>query len=298
VVQFTISLSVLNPQRAEALRNPPLCSPQNVTLPPFSTTWLSDAKAYIFNAETEQGSSHFDFATKGNQFEYIFFKNNATFASDYRLLVADENSHITVSGVSTTDTQIQVTTTTGSASKFRWAPFGTNTASFQLQADYGVGGTTSASPYTSTSIACIEFASNDVTVSSSFYGTVSRVFPYNQEQSFLGTQGTFALCAKYCTSTTQTQTVNLQALGLTDAQLRATALPISGTVTTGGLTDAQLRATPLPISGTVTTSGGTTSTAPTTVLLNKTQIEKGIALFITCVIAGWFVLGFKVRFKK
>ncbi|MEI7632539.1 MAG: hypothetical protein WCJ60_04445, partial [bacterium] len=82
------------------------------------------------------------------------------------------------------------------------------------------------------------------------------------------------------------------------AQLRATALPISGTVTTGGLTDAQLRATPLPISGTVTTSGGTTSTAPTTVLLNKTQIEKGIALFITCVIAGWFVLGFKVRFKK
>ena len=41
--------------------------------------------------------------------------------------------------------------------------------------------------------------------------------------------------------------------GLTDTQLRATALPISGTVSTGGLTDTQIRATPLPISGTVST---------------------------------------------
>jgi hypothetical protein len=39
---------------------------------------------------------------------------------------------------------------------------------------------------------------------------------------------------------------------LTDTELRATPVPISGTVATGALTDAQLRATPVPISGTVT----------------------------------------------
>lgn len=38
--------------------------------------------------------------------------------------------------------------------------------------------------------------------------------------------------------------------GLTDAQLRATAVPVSGPVT-----DTQLRATPVPVSGTVTASG-------------------------------------------
>jgi len=37
---------------------------------------------------------------------------------------------------------------------------------------------------------------------------------------------------------------------LTDTQLRATAVPISGSVTTGGLTDTQLRATAVPVSGT------------------------------------------------
>lgn len=42
---------------------------------------------------------------------------------------------------------------------------------------------------------------------------------------------------------------------LTDAELRATPVPISGTVTTSGLTDAQLRATPVPVSGTVTATG-------------------------------------------
>jgi hypothetical protein len=35
---------------------------------------------------------------------------------------------------------------------------------------------------------------------------------------------------------------------LTDTQLRATPVPVSGTVTTGGLTDAQLRATAVPVS--------------------------------------------------
>lgn len=44
---------------------------------------------------------------------------------------------------------------------------------------------------------------------------------------------------------------------LTDAELRATPVPVSGTVSTGGLTDAELRATPVPISGTVTANSGT-----------------------------------------
>jgi len=46
---------------------------------------------------------------------------------------------------------------------------------------------------------------------------------------------------------------------LTDTQLRATAVPVSGTVTaTGPLTDTQLRATAVPVSGAVTTSGTVT----------------------------------------
>lgn len=58
--------------------------------------------------------------------------------------------------------------------------------------------------------------------------------------------------------------------GLTDAQLRATAVP----VTTGGLTDAQLRATAIPV-----TTGGLTDTQlrATPVTQNLTQI-KGIAV--------------------
>jgi len=47
---------------------------------------------------------------------------------------------------------------------------------------------------------------------------------------------------------------------LTDTQLRASAVPVSGTVTTGGLTDAQLRASAVPVSGTVTASGPLTDT--------------------------------------
>jgi hypothetical protein len=54
---------------------------------------------------------------------------------------------------------------------------------------------------------------------------------------------------------------------LTDTQLRATPVPVSGTVSvsnfpatqpvSGPLTDAQLRATPVPVSGTVTANAGT-----------------------------------------
>lgn len=46
---------------------------------------------------------------------------------------------------------------------------------------------------------------------------------------------------------------------LTDTQLRATPVPVSGTVSTGGLTDTQLRATPVPISGNLTNISGTVS---------------------------------------
>ncbi len=48
-----------------------------------------------------------------------------------------------------------------------------------------------------------------------------------------------------------------QTNALTDTQLRATAVPVSGTVATGGLTDTQLRATAVPVSGTVTANAGT-----------------------------------------
>lgn len=51
---------------------------------------------------------------------------------------------------------------------------------------------------------------------------------------------------------------------LTDVQLRATPVPVSGTVTVNvGLTDAQLRATPVPVSGTVAaTQSGTWTVQP------------------------------------
>lgn len=48
---------------------------------------------------------------------------------------------------------------------------------------------------------------------------------------------------------------------LTDTELRAVAVPVSGTVTaTGPLTDAELRATAVPVSGTVTATGPLTDT--------------------------------------
>lgn len=56
-------------------------------------------------------------------------------------------------------------------------------------------------------------------------------------------------------------TVTATTGGLTDTQLRLTPVPVSGTVSTGGLTDTQLRLTPVPVSGTVTaTTGGLTDT--------------------------------------
>jgi hypothetical protein len=53
-------------------------------------------------------------------------------------------------------------------------------------------------------------------------------------------------------------TVTVANPGLTDTQLRATAVPVSGP-----LTDAQLRATAVPISGTVTVAGASSTTLAT-----------------------------------
>lgn len=52
--------------------------------------------------------------------------------------------------------------------------------------------------------------------------------------------------------------------GLTDTQLRASPVPVNGTVSTGGLTDTQLRASPVVVSGAVTTGAVTQGTAGTT----------------------------------
>ena len=60
-------------------------------------------------------------------------------------------------------------------------------------------------------------------------------------------------------------------------------LNVTGTVTTGGLTDTQLRATPVPISGTVTANAGTnlntsllsTSANQTTLGSQTTKINDG-----------------------
>lgn len=66
---------------------------------------------------------------------------------------------------------------------------------------------------------------------------------------------------------------------LTDAQLRATAVPVSGSVTaTGPLTDTQLRATPVPVSGSVTATGPLTDTQlrATAVPVSGTVVTGGL----------------------
>jgi hypothetical protein len=66
---------------------------------------------------------------------------------------------------------------------------------------------------------------------------------------------------------------------VTDAQLRATPVPVSGTVSTGGLTDVQLRATPVPVSGTITATvtGVSTAANQTTIIGHVDGIETAIA---------------------
>ena len=60
---------------------------------------------------------------------------------------------------------------------------------------------------------------------------------------------------------------------LTDAQLRATPVPVSGTVSTGGLTDTQLRASPVPVTANAGTNLNTSALA-----LEATQAANGVLL--------------------
>ena len=66
--------------------------------------------------------------------------------------------------------------------------------------------------------------------------------------------------------------------GLTNAELRASPVPVSGTVTatTGGLTDTQLRATAVPISGNV--GGFTTAIKDTTAVSTSPAYTAGDAV--------------------
>ena len=86
---------------------------------------------------------------------------------------------------------------------------------------------------------------------------------------------------------------------LTNTELRATPVPVSGTVTTGGLTDTQLRATPVPVSGTVAvTNAGLTnldvalSTRTKPADQQHTILDSGVLTSITNALpAGTNVIG-------
>lgn len=60
---------------------------------------------------------------------------------------------------------------------------------------------------------------------------------------------------------------------LTDAQLRATPVPISGSITTSGLSDTELRATPVPISGALTDSQLRATAVPISGALTDTELR-------------------------
>lgn len=64
---------------------------------------------------------------------------------------------------------------------------------------------------------------------------------------------------------------------LTDTQLRATPVPISGTVSTGGLTDGQLRASPVPVSATQSGTWNITNVSGTVSLPTGAATETTLA---------------------
>ena len=84
---------------------------------------------------------------------------------------------------------------------------------------------------------------------------INQLTAINSNTSDVATETTLSAISSQLAGTIDVDTGLLQ--GLTDTQLRATPVPVSGTVSTGGLTDAQLRATPVPVSGTVTANAGT-----------------------------------------
>jgi len=73
----------------------------------------------------------------------------------------------------------------------------------------------------------------------------------------------------------QISTLTPQTNALTDTQLRATPVPVSGTVSTGGLTDAELRASPVAVSGPLTDTELRATAVP--VSLTSTTITGTVA---------------------
>jgi len=79
---------------------------------------------------------------------------------------------------------------------------------------------------------------------------------------------------------------------LTDAQLRASPVPISGTVTaTGPLTDAQLRATPVPVSGTVSLGAGAATIGALTANQSVNLAQVGATATVNGGLAGSLAVG-------
>ena len=87
--------------------------------------------------------------------------------------------------------------------------------------------------------------------------TLKSVVPYKalQKVSITGMVSTGGLTDTELRASAVPISGTVSTGGLTDTELRASAVPISGTVSTGGLTDTELRASAVPISGTVSTGG-------------------------------------------
>jgi hypothetical protein len=93
---------------------------------------------------------------------------------------------------------------------------------------------------------------------------------------------------------------------LTNAELRATPIPVSGSFSvTGGLTDTELRSTPVPVSGTLTVNTGLTDTqlraTPIPVSqspLSVTKVMQTGSLVTTAVTANQVILTYTVTTGK
>lgn len=125
-------------------------------------------------------------------------------------------------------------------------------------------------------------------------GTVAAAIP-TKGMAALGTDGTNGRILKTdAAGELQVDVLTMPTVtvtgGLTDAQLRATPVPVSGTVTVNvGLTDAQLRATAVPVSLTSTTvTGSVAVTGPVTdAQLRATPVPISGTVAISSVIPGF-----------
>ena len=117
-------------------------------------------------------------------------------------------------------------------------------------------------------------------------GTVMTFFVAAVGTSVIATAGTGGLVGLTDTQLRATPvpvTGIVISTGLTDVQLRATPVPVSGMVATGALTDVQLRATPVPVSGTVAVS---TSPALTDVQLRASAVPVSVVRPATATLAN------------